>query len=141
MNIKNNILAGVCIFIIVLLMPYYWQIIGYEPSTSEEIINSENNKEITNSAPDTPVSTYTEINKNSSNLGQEKTLIVSTNLYQTAISNAGGGSHKDFTILEMDQNGYINLLGDIGHGIQINEKALDKYNVDVEIHVNKNRIF
>ena len=106
MNIKNNILAGVCIFIIVLLMPYYWQIIGYEPSTSEEIINSENNKEITNSAPDTPVSTYTEINKNSSNLGQEKILIVSTNLYQTAISNAGGGSHKDFTILEMDQNGY-----------------------------------
>ncbi len=43
--------------------------------------------------------------------------------------------------IEMDQNGYINLLGDIGHGIQINEKALDKYNVDVEIHVNKNRIF
>ena len=41
----------------------------------------------------------------------------------------------------MDRNGYINLLGDIGHGIQINEKALDKYNVDVEIHVNKNRIF
>jgi len=41
MNIKNNILAGVCIFIIVLLMPYYWQMIGYEPSTSEEIINSE----------------------------------------------------------------------------------------------------
>ena len=43
--------------------------------------------------------------------------------------------------IEMDQSGYINLLGDIGHGIQINEKALDKYNVDVEIHVNKNRIF
>ena len=43
--------------------------------------------------------------------------------------------------IEMDQNGYINLLGDIGHGIQINEKALDKYNVDVEIHINKNRIF
>jgi len=43
--------------------------------------------------------------------------------------------------IEMDQNGYINLLGDIGHGIQINEKALDKYNVDVEIYVNKNRIF
>ena len=43
--------------------------------------------------------------------------------------------------IEMDQNGYINLLGDIGHGIQINEKALDKYNVDVEIHVNKNRVF
>ena len=43
--------------------------------------------------------------------------------------------------IEMDQNGYINLLGDIGHGIQINEKALDKYSVDVEIHINKNRIF
>ena len=43
--------------------------------------------------------------------------------------------------IEMDQNGYINLLGDIGHGIQINEEALNKYNVDVEIHVNKNRIF
>jgi len=43
--------------------------------------------------------------------------------------------------IEMDHSGYINLLGDIGHGIQINEKALDKYKVDVEIHVNKNRIF
>ena len=43
--------------------------------------------------------------------------------------------------IEMDQDGYINLLADIGHGIQINEKALNKYKVDVEIHVNKNRIF
>jgi len=49
----------------------------------------------------------------------------------------------DLTInhIEMDQDGYINLLADIGHGIQINEKALNKYKVDVEIHVNKNRIF
>ena len=43
--------------------------------------------------------------------------------------------------IEMDQDGYINLLADIGHGIQINEKALNKYKVDVEIHVNKSRIF
>ena len=106
MNIKNNILAGVCIFIIVLLMPYYWQIIGYEPSTPEQIINSENNIETINSTPEPPVSTYIKTNENSSNLRQEKTLIVSTNLYQTVISNAGGGSHKDFTVLEMDQNGY-----------------------------------
>jgi len=43
--------------------------------------------------------------------------------------------------IEMDQDGYIDLLADIGHGIQINEKALNKYKVDVEIYVNKNRIF
>jgi len=43
--------------------------------------------------------------------------------------------------IEIDQNGHINLPTDIGHGIQINENALNKYKVDVEIYVNKNRIF
>lgn len=43
--------------------------------------------------------------------------------------------------IEMDKNGYIYLPTDIGHGMQINEKALNKYKVDVEIYVNKNKIF
>ncbi|MDB4860025.1 mandelate racemase/muconate lactonizing enzyme family protein [Alphaproteobacteria bacterium] len=43
--------------------------------------------------------------------------------------------------IEMDKNGHINLPADIGHGMQINEKALNKYKVDVEIHVNKKKIF
>ena len=43
--------------------------------------------------------------------------------------------------IEMDLNGHINLPTDIGHGMEINEKALNKYKVDVEIYVNKNRIF
>ena len=43
--------------------------------------------------------------------------------------------------IEMDKNGHINLPADIGHGMQINEKALNKYKVDVEIYINKNKIF
>ena len=43
--------------------------------------------------------------------------------------------------IEMDHNGQINLPTNIGHGIQINEKALNKYKVDVEIFINKNKIF
>ena len=43
--------------------------------------------------------------------------------------------------IEMDKNGNINLPTDIGHGMQINEKALKKYKVDVEIYVNKKKIF
>ena len=43
--------------------------------------------------------------------------------------------------IEMDKNGHINLPTDIGHGMQINEKALKKYKVDVEIYVNKKKIF
>ena len=43
--------------------------------------------------------------------------------------------------IEMDKNGHINLPTDIGHGMQINEKALNKYKVDVEIYVNKKKIF
>tara|TARA_B110000196_G_C21060768_1_gene622286 strand:+ start:62 stop:1216 length:1155 start_codon:yes stop_codon:yes gene_type:complete len=43
--------------------------------------------------------------------------------------------------IEMDKNGHINLPAEIGHGMQINEKALNKYKVDVEIYVNKNKIF
>ena len=43
--------------------------------------------------------------------------------------------------IEMDQDGYINIPAEIGHGMQINEKALNNYKVDVEIYVNKNRIF
>jgi L-alanine-DL-glutamate epimerase-like enolase superfamily enzyme len=43
--------------------------------------------------------------------------------------------------IEMDKNGHINLPADIGHGMQINEKTLNKYKVDVEIYVNKKKIF
>ena len=43
--------------------------------------------------------------------------------------------------IEMDQNGNINLPSDIGHGIKLNEKALNKYKVDVEIYINKQKIF
>ena len=43
--------------------------------------------------------------------------------------------------IEMDKNGHINIPADIGHGMQINEKALNKYKVDVEIYINKNKIF
>ena len=41
----------------------------------------------------------------------------------------------------MDKNGYINLPSDIGHGMKINEKALNQYKVDVDIYVNKEKIF
>ena len=43
--------------------------------------------------------------------------------------------------IEMDKNGYINLPSDIGHGMKINEKALNQYKVDVDIYVNKEKIF
>ena len=41
----------------------------------------------------------------------------------------------------MDKNGYINTPSDIGHGMVINEDALFKYKVDVEIKVNQKKIF
>jgi len=46
---------------------------------------------------------------------------------------------KNHIILNKD--GYINLPSDIGHGMTINEEALFKYKVDVEIKVNQKRIF
>ena len=41
----------------------------------------------------------------------------------------------------MDNNGYINLPSEIGHGMIINQDALSKYKIDVEIKINKKRIF
>ena len=35
----------------------------------------------------------------------------------------------------------INLPLDVGHGMKINQKALEQYNVDVEIFVNKKQLF
>ena len=43
--------------------------------------------------------------------------------------------------IKMNQQGYINLPSEIGHGMIINEEALKKYKVDVEIMINKKRIF
>ena len=41
----------------------------------------------------------------------------------------------------LNKDGYVNLPSDIGHGMTINEEALFKYKVDVEIKVNQKRIF
>ena len=43
--------------------------------------------------------------------------------------------------IEMDSNGYINIPQGIGHGININQKALEQYGVDVDIYINKEKIF
>ena len=43
--------------------------------------------------------------------------------------------------ITMNQKGYINLPSEIGHGMIVNEDTLEKYKVDVEIIVNKKRIF
>jgi L-alanine-DL-glutamate epimerase-like enolase superfamily enzyme len=40
-----------------------------------------------------------------------------------------------------DDSGYITTPLEIGHGMKINEKALDQYKVDVEILINSKRIF
>ncbi len=40
-----------------------------------------------------------------------------------------------------DDNGFINLPEDVGHGMKINQNALEQYNVDVEIFVNKQKLF
>ena len=43
--------------------------------------------------------------------------------------------------ISMDEDGFINVPEDVGHGIKINQSALDQYIVDVEIFVNKKKIF
>ena len=40
-----------------------------------------------------------------------------------------------------DDSGYVITPLEIGHGMKINEKALDQYKVDVEILINSKRIF
>ena len=40
-----------------------------------------------------------------------------------------------------DENGLINIPEDVGHGMKINQNALEQYNVDVEILVNKEKLF
>ena len=41
----------------------------------------------------------------------------------------------------MNEDGYINLPSEVGHGMIVNEEALNKYKIEVEIKVNHNRIF
>ena len=43
--------------------------------------------------------------------------------------------------ISMDEDGFINVPEDVGHGIKINQSALEQYIVDVEILVNKKKIF
>ena len=41
----------------------------------------------------------------------------------------------------MNNDGLINIPSDIGHGMIINEDALKKYKVDVEIRINNKKVF
>ena len=43
--------------------------------------------------------------------------------------------------IKLDEDGKINIPEDIGHGMKINLHALEEYKVDVEIFVNKEKIF
>ena len=46
---------------------------------------------------------------------------------------------KDY--LDMDENGCIDIPTGICHAIKINQSALEQYKVDVEIYINKEKIF
>ena len=41
----------------------------------------------------------------------------------------------------MDENGCIDIPRGVGHAIKINQSALEQYMVDVEIFINKEKIF
>ncbi len=43
--------------------------------------------------------------------------------------------------IEMDSSGCINIPPGVGHGIKINQKSLEHYRVDVDIYINKEKIF
>lgn len=43
--------------------------------------------------------------------------------------------------IKLNNNGYIDLPEDIGHGMKVNQKTLDQYKVDVDIYVNRVKIY
>ena len=43
--------------------------------------------------------------------------------------------------ISLDNNGNINIPEEIGHGMKINQKALEQYKVDVDIYINKEKVF
>ena len=43
--------------------------------------------------------------------------------------------------ITLDENGNINVPEEIGHGMQINQKAIEQYKVDIDIYVNKEKVF
>ena len=43
--------------------------------------------------------------------------------------------------ITLDNDGNINIPEEIGHGMKINQKALEQYKVDVDIYINKEKVF
>ena len=43
--------------------------------------------------------------------------------------------------ITLDNDGNINIPEEIGHGMKINQKALKQYKVDVDIYINKKKVF
>ena len=43
--------------------------------------------------------------------------------------------------ITLDNDGNINIPEEIGHGMKINQKALEQYKVDVDIYINKKKVF
>ena len=109
-DLKKTFLAGFFVLLILLLTPYYLQLIGYQDvavDNSEADIGitviEESKKEVpvAVSLPASPSTPYSDMG------ASEKMFRVGSSLYQADVSTIGGGSFQNYILMQDGTNKYL----------------------------------
>jgi len=125
---KRYLAAGLLIFLIILLNPLYYELIGYNNSSSSELdeqmqaLPPEDLNEKGFSIKE-PAALKSKTTKYQINSPSDQNLEIITPLYTALLSNSSGGSLERFSILEQDELGKMKYLGQIEESGEYNEDS------------------
>ena len=115
---KRYLAAGLLIFLIILLNPLYYELIGYNNSYDDELVPqapSLSSEDLSKKsfAVREPVPLDSKTTKPQTSPASDQSLEIITPLYRALLSNSSGGSLELFSILEQDGSGQMKYLGQI----------------------------
>ena len=122
---KRYLAAGLLIFLIILLNPLYYELIGYNnvetPLSEGTEVNYAPKTQKPESKPEARTPEKTPLTNTSSTIKQ--TIAITTPLYSALLSNASGGSLESFSILEENEIGNLKYTGQIDQSGEYDENV------------------
>ncbi|OUW61965.1 MAG: hypothetical protein CBD58_02525 [bacterium TMED198] len=125
---KRYLVAGLLVFLIILLNPLYYELIGYNNSYDDELAD----QALTLPSEDLnkksfplkePAALENKTTKSQISAISDQSLEIITPLYRALLSNSSGGSLELFSILEQDGLGQMKYLGQIEDSGEYNEET------------------
>lgn len=114
------LLAGILIFLIILLQPLYLEWLGYDPEgdsmPNENVVVVAEDPVLSNTFQQNAIISSVDINKSYKNFPMESFITISSSLYTATLSNRSGGSFVNYILKdnELDKRKYMGSYGDGG---------------------------